>query len=288
MSSVLDPTNGFIVHGWMVTELGLKGPELTTYAIVHQFTQSRAGIYKGGVPYVQAWLGCNKNSARKYLHSLEAKGLIRAIDGDINGVPFRDYQVVSDPIPQILGHIPQKTIGDTPKNDRGIPQKITPDNKRDNKEIIKEKDFLEKEKAIAELFFRNFRKPTEECEKLIAYNSGPNVQKKWSRLSADERVALAKLWRQEPQQPDRFDRDFLDSWSLLYDSLVVAGASAMVRQAVLDDRLRYTVDGSAFVFQVRPELKDYLEQNMATLQPILQHMVRAKGCDKLRYQITVQ
>lgn len=288
MGSVLDPTNGYIVHGWMVTELGLKGPELTTYAIVHQFSQSKAGIYKGGVPYIMAWLGCNRNSARKYLHSLEARGLIKAIDGDINGVPFRDYQIINAGIPQNLGYIPQKTIGDTPKNDRGIPQNLTPDNKRDNKGILKEKDFLEKEKVIFELFMRNLRKPGEECDKLIAYNSGPCVRKKWDRLSADERVSLAKLWRQEPQQPDRFDGDFLNSMALLYDAVVSAGAPVAIRQAILDDKLRYAADGKTFVFHVREELKDYLEHNMPTLLPILLHMVRAKGCDKLRYQITIQ
>jgi len=285
MSNVLDSTNGFVVHGWMVTELGLKGPELTTYAIVHQFSQSKAGIYKGGVPYIMAWLGCSDVSARKYLHSLEQKGLVRSFDGDINGVPFRDYQVLDNHIPKIFGDTPKILGGDTQDFCPGTPKNFGVDNKRDNKEIIKEKDFLEKEKVILELFFRNLRKPGEECDKLIAYNSGPNVRKKWDRLNLEERVALAKIWRQEPQQPDRFDGDFLDSMLLLYDAIVSAGAPVAIRQAILDDKLRYAADGDTFVFHVREELKDYLEYNMSTLLPILLHMVRSKGCEKLKYQI---
>jgi len=39
-------------------------------------------------------------------------------------------------------------------------------------------------------------------------------------------------------------------------------------------------------FLCRQEMKDYLEHNMPTLLPILLHMVRAKGCEKLKYQLT--
>lgn len=132
MAKALNPQNGFIVHGWMVTELKLKGPELATYAIVYQFSQSKAGIYKGGVPYIMSWLGCGKNSARRYLHSLEEKGFIRGIDGNTNGVPYRNYEVIDNQIPQNWEYIPQNLEGGYSKNGRGIPQILTPDNKRDN------------------------------------------------------------------------------------------------------------------------------------------------------------
>lgn len=132
MAKALNPKNGFIVHGWMVSELKLRGPELLTYAIVHQFSQSKAGIYKGGVPYVMAWIGCNDDSARKYLHSLEAKGLIKAIDGRNNGVPYRYYEVVDNQIPENLGGIPENLGGDTLKFSVGIPENLGGDNNIDN------------------------------------------------------------------------------------------------------------------------------------------------------------
>lgn len=113
--SKLSPTNSFVIQGWMVTELHLKGPELITYAIVFQFSQSKAGIFKGGVPYIMAWLGCSDVSARKYLHSLEQNGLITATDGKVNGVPFRDYQITDNQIPKILGGDTQDFCPETPK-----------------------------------------------------------------------------------------------------------------------------------------------------------------------------
>lgn len=285
MGNVLDPTNGYIVHGWMVTELGLKGPELTTYAIVHQFSQSKAGIYKGGVPYIMAWLGCSDVSARKYLHNLEARGLIKSFDGDINGVPFRDYQVLDNHIPKIFGDTPKNFTGDTQDFYGGTPKILGVDNKEDNKEIIKEKDFLEKEKAIAELFFRNLSKPVVEVDKLAAYNSGPNVRKKWDRLSADERVSLAKLWRQDPQQPPRFDTDFLDAWAQVYGFAATSWAPVPVRKALLSDTLRYHISGESFILHVPENLASWLEDNMDSLQSALFHTVRWHGCEKLRYQI---
>lgn len=119
----------------MVTHLKLTGAELFAYALVHQFSQSKAGVYIGGVPYLATWLGCSLNSARKYLHSLSDRGLIIEDAGTNDGVPYKYYQVAENHIPKILE--------DTPKNLEGDPQKIagpTPKNLRVeyNKESNKE------------------------------------------------------------------------------------------------------------------------------------------------------
>lgn len=98
MAKELKSTDGFFVQGWMRTELHLAGGELVAYALVHQFSQSNAGRYLGGPGYLAAWLGCSDNTARKYLHSLQDKGLIIMIDREENGVLFRDYVVNYDPL----------------------------------------------------------------------------------------------------------------------------------------------------------------------------------------------
>lgn len=104
----LSNTDGFHLHGWMVTELHLKGGDLFIYAVVHQFSQSDAGIYKGGVPYLCSWTGWSPNTIRKYLRSLERAGLIKSERGDINGVPFCYYKVVLTPTLQNLKDTPQE------------------------------------------------------------------------------------------------------------------------------------------------------------------------------------
>lgn len=132
----LNSTDGFTLHAWMVTKLGLGGYELLAYAVVHQFSQSKAGCYTGGVPYLAAWLKCSTNTARKYLHILEDKGLIQAKDGENDGVPYRYYEVIDNQIPKFFGGTPKNFEGDpkktcvpTPKN-FGVENNI--DNTKDN------------------------------------------------------------------------------------------------------------------------------------------------------------
>lgn len=98
MAKQLNRTDGFILHGWMVTDLHLAGGELVAYALVHQFTQSNAGKYLGGPGYLAAWIGCGENTARKYLHNLVAKGLILNEDKVVNGVLFRHYRINATPL----------------------------------------------------------------------------------------------------------------------------------------------------------------------------------------------
>ena len=74
----------------------------------HQFSQSDAGIYKGGVPYLCSWTGWSPNTIRKYLRSLERAGLIKSERGDINGVPFCYYKAVNVPTLQNLKDTPQE------------------------------------------------------------------------------------------------------------------------------------------------------------------------------------
>ena len=93
MGKGLSSTDGFVLHGWMVSQLHLSGGELVTFGLVHQFSQSDAGKFTGGPGYVAAWLGCLDKTARKYLHSLADKGLIVMEDVTINGVFFRNYRV---------------------------------------------------------------------------------------------------------------------------------------------------------------------------------------------------
>jgi hypothetical protein len=280
--STLNPTNGFVIHGWMVTELHLRGPELTTYAIVHQFSQSKAGVYKGGVPYIMAWIGCNRNSARKYLHTLEQKGLIKAIDGDNNGVPFRDYQVLDNHIPQILGYIPQKTEGDTPNFEQGIPQILTIEN---NIDINRDNNVFLKEKIVSDFFFRNWLAPVNEYERLVAYNSGPQVQKKWPEMTESERMAVARLWKPEKQQGVRFDYAFISAWRDIYQKLYGTQAPVNIRMAALDDSLRYDVKEGRLMLTIGTELRDYLEQHIETYKPIIQSLMKQKECKKLQYRI---
>ena len=115
-------SDGLHLYGWMRNILHLSGGELITFAIVFRSSQSNSGIYTGGIPYVAEFVGCSKETARKYLHDLEGKGLIEGMDVDKNGVRYRNYQVIDNHIPKKFGYIPKNTEGDTQNLEGGIPK----------------------------------------------------------------------------------------------------------------------------------------------------------------------
>ena len=120
----------------MVNELNLRGGELFIFAIINQFSQSEAGIYKGGVPYLCKWTGWSQNTIRKYLRNLESAGLIKSIRGDIKGIPFCDYQTINIPTLQNLKDTLQELKEDPSKIDVPTLQNLRGEN--NNKKIKRE------------------------------------------------------------------------------------------------------------------------------------------------------
>lgn len=92
----LDASNGFHIYGWMVTDLHLEGGDLLAFALVHQFAQSRAGIYKGNTAYLSAWTGWTEKTSRSHLSHLVELGLIREFRGRENNTPYCYYELTED------------------------------------------------------------------------------------------------------------------------------------------------------------------------------------------------
>lgn len=66
----------FMVAGWMVTKLGLKGNALLVYAYIYEFTQDGSCTYHAGVKNLADALGIHTNSASKILADLVERGLL--------------------------------------------------------------------------------------------------------------------------------------------------------------------------------------------------------------------
>lgn len=136
----ISPSDGFKVHGWMVTRLNLSGGELVTFAIVHQFSQSKDGIYAGGVPYISKFLGMAPNTVRKHLRSLVAKAFIEALPGDRNGVPFIHYRTLQN----LKGRMVQEMKGDPSTAEGSTLQKLQGLNREYKKEYNGENKYLKR------------------------------------------------------------------------------------------------------------------------------------------------
>jgi hypothetical protein len=73
---VINPNVYYTVQAWMITDLGLRGNELTAYAIIYGFSQDGRSEFVGSISYFEELLVCSRPTAVKTLATLEEKGLI--------------------------------------------------------------------------------------------------------------------------------------------------------------------------------------------------------------------
>lgn len=85
MSNVRN-NNYYLIQGWMINELKLKGTELQVYAIIYGFSQVKGTYFTGSTAYLEEWTRCTRRSIFTALKSLEEKDYIRRIDKKIQGV----------------------------------------------------------------------------------------------------------------------------------------------------------------------------------------------------------
>lgn len=95
MSAVRD-NNFFVVHGWMINRLGLKGNELQLYAIIYGFSQAKDTEFTGSLQYLSDWVGITRQNALVRLQSLVEKGLLVKTDVFTNGVKTCKYTCVTE------------------------------------------------------------------------------------------------------------------------------------------------------------------------------------------------
>lgn len=83
--------NHIVIHGWMRTELGLKGNELLVYAIIYGFSQDDESRFYGSQQYLADWCGCEKRSIQNILNNLTDRGLLTKYEEYRNNVKYCQY-----------------------------------------------------------------------------------------------------------------------------------------------------------------------------------------------------
>lgn len=87
--------NYYTIHGWMINRLGLKGIQLSLYAIIYGFSQDGENEYRGRTQYLCDFTGgTSKPTVLKALQELVDKGYLKKRDEVINGVRFVRYRAV--------------------------------------------------------------------------------------------------------------------------------------------------------------------------------------------------
>ena len=135
--------NFYMVQGWMINQLGLKGVPLNVYAIIYGFSQDGENEYTGSVQYLCDFTGgTTKPTIIKALKDLVEKEYIIRREEFINGVQFNRYKV----------NLPLL------KNFNGGSKEILPNNKLDNN-INKEIDIMTEFESLWKQYPRKIGKP---------------------------------------------------------------------------------------------------------------------------------
>lgn len=74
--------NYYVVHGWMLNKLGLKGTDLQVYAIIYGFSQTDRQNFTGSAIYLAEWTGSTVRTIRNSINSLQSKRLLKVIKKD--------------------------------------------------------------------------------------------------------------------------------------------------------------------------------------------------------------
>lgn len=87
-------SNYYVVQGYMITLLKLKGLELQVYAIIKGFSQNESNYYTAPLSYIAEFTGTTKQGVLKALKCLIDKGYIIKEDHTVNNVKMPKYKAV--------------------------------------------------------------------------------------------------------------------------------------------------------------------------------------------------
>lgn len=131
--------NYYVIHGWMLNQLDLKGVQLQIYAIIYGFSQCEDVEFTGSLSYLCDFTGTSKPTVIKALNDLQEKGLIFKREEKINGVQFNRYSITL-PLVKNFNRGSKETLIGLSKNFNGGSKETLPNNIYNNINIKKERE----------------------------------------------------------------------------------------------------------------------------------------------------
>ena len=140
--------NFFLVSGWMLNRLNLKGISLQVFSIIYGFSQDGESYFTGSLQYLSDFTNASRPTIIKALKELVDKGFILKYENEMNGVKFNKYKAnllvvknFNNPSQETLQGGSQNSL--PPPSKETLPNNIVLDNKSDisnkkNKDICAE------------------------------------------------------------------------------------------------------------------------------------------------------
>lgn len=182
--------NYYVIHGWMLNQLNLKGVQLQVYAIVYGFSQCEDVEFTGSLSYLCEFTGVSKPTIIKALNDLQEKGLIFKREEKINGVQFNRYSITL-PLVKNFNRGSKETLMGLSKNFNGGSKETLPNNIYNNINIKKEREATDvatlspSEDKIIFGEFANVKLTHEELDKL---------NKRWSTAQVESEIENLSIY----------------------------------------------------------------------------------------------
>lgn len=136
--------NFFLVSGWMLNRLDLKGAALQVFAIIYGFSQDGESYFTGSLQYLSDFTNASKPTIIKALKELVDRGYILKYENEMNGVKFNKYKAdllvvknLAYPSKETLQGGSQISL--PPPSKETLPNNISLDNKEKiSKDIVNE------------------------------------------------------------------------------------------------------------------------------------------------------
>lgn len=138
--SKIRDNNFFMVSGWMLNKLNLKGAALQIYAIIYGFSQDGESYFTGSLQYLSDFTNASKPTIIKALKELVENGYLIKVENEMNGVKFNKYKANLLVVKNLNGGSQDSLPGGSKETLLGGSKETLP-----NKEIKDNKSFIDKE-----------------------------------------------------------------------------------------------------------------------------------------------
>ena len=129
--------NFFLVSGWMLNRLNLKGAALQVFAIIYGFSQDGEGSFTGSLQYLCDFTNTSKHTVIKALKELVDKNYVTKTENVINGVQFNTYKTNAPVVQKLHWGSAETAPGGSAESQPGGSAETAPNNiSLDNKENI--------------------------------------------------------------------------------------------------------------------------------------------------------
>lgn len=139
----------FLVSGWMLNRLNLKGVTLQVFSIIYGFSQDGESYFTGSLQYLSDFTNASKPTVIKALKELVEKNFVIKIENEMNGVKFNKYKANLLVVKNFNGGSQDSLPGGSKETLLGGSKETLPNNiSLNNKSLIDK----EKVKEVIELY----------------------------------------------------------------------------------------------------------------------------------------